>query len=512
VILEPPHARSTGDDGRTTLDDLFRQAVARRPDVIALADPPNREAFTDGVPLRLTYAQADRIVSAIAGRLLRLGLATDAVIGLQLPNTVEGVLTLLGVLRAGMIAAPLPLLWRRADAATALRRLGARVIVAHSRIGEFDHCEVATHAAAEVFQIRYVGGFGAKLPDGVIPFNELLTGEHSETLPLVQREGNPAAHAAIVTWDVTPDGLVPVARNHAALIAGGLAIMLEGGLDQDATILSPCPPSTFAGLSLGLLPWLLTGGTLRLHHGFDAEAFAAQCHEGCDTVVLPAPIAPQLAAAGLLDHPGLRNVLALWRAPERVAAAPAWHHPQIGLVDVLAFGEVALFGTRRGAGGEPAPIPSGPVSAPRGAPGAIVVTELTRNDGGTLAVRGPLVPQHPFPPEAPGPQIKIDAGGLVDTGYACRLDRATQSLVITGPPPGIVNVGGYRFLVRELAEMATRAEYGAGVAALPDALTGNRLAGHATDRAAAQTALTTFGANPLVADAFRDRRRDGSTG
>ena len=50
----------------TTLDDLFRRTAARRPDAIALADPPDRESFTDGPPRRLTYAETDRIVSAIA--------------------------------------------------------------------------------------------------------------------------------------------------------------------------------------------------------------------------------------------------------------------------------------------------------------------------------------------------------------------------------------------------------------------------------------------------------------
>ena len=87
---------------------------------------PNRSSFTDGAPRRLTYAQADRTISAIAARLQRLGLPTDAVVGIQLPNTVESVITLLAVLRAGLIAAPLPLLWRHADAAAALSRLGAR--------------------------------------------------------------------------------------------------------------------------------------------------------------------------------------------------------------------------------------------------------------------------------------------------------------------------------------------------------------------------------------------------
>ena len=101
-----------------TLDDLFRRAAARRPDALALIDPPNREAFTDSPPCRLTYAQADRIVTAMARRLRQMGLNSDAIVGLQLANSVEGVLTLLAVLRAGLIAMPLPLLWRRAEERT----------------------------------------------------------------------------------------------------------------------------------------------------------------------------------------------------------------------------------------------------------------------------------------------------------------------------------------------------------------------------------------------------------
>jgi Flp pilus assembly CpaF family ATPase len=42
--------------GRITLDDLFRAALAQRPDQVALVDPPHREAFTAGAPRRLTYA------------------------------------------------------------------------------------------------------------------------------------------------------------------------------------------------------------------------------------------------------------------------------------------------------------------------------------------------------------------------------------------------------------------------------------------------------------------------
>ena len=120
---------------RATLGDLFRRAAASRPDALALIDPPDRLTFTDGPVRRLTYAQADRAISALAARLRGFGLPTDSVVAMQLPNTVESVIALLGVLRAGLIAAPLPLLWRHADAAAALTRVAARALIGCRRIG-----------------------------------------------------------------------------------------------------------------------------------------------------------------------------------------------------------------------------------------------------------------------------------------------------------------------------------------------------------------------------------------
>ncbi len=96
--------------GGATLDELFRRAGVQSSTAVALIDPPNRQTFTDGAPRRLTYAQADRAISALASKLSRLGLPIDSVVAIQLPNTIEMIVTLLAVMRAGMIAAPMPLL------------------------------------------------------------------------------------------------------------------------------------------------------------------------------------------------------------------------------------------------------------------------------------------------------------------------------------------------------------------------------------------------------------------
>ena len=63
------------DSGGATLDDLFRRTATARPDALALVDPPDRASFTDGAPRSMTWAEADRIVSAIANLLRSLGLS-----------------------------------------------------------------------------------------------------------------------------------------------------------------------------------------------------------------------------------------------------------------------------------------------------------------------------------------------------------------------------------------------------------------------------------------------------
>ena len=142
--------------------------------------------------------------------------------------------------RAGMIAAPLPLLWRRAESSRALSRIGAKVIVTASHVGGFDHCELAMQVAAELFTIRHVCAFGGGLPDGVIPLDGLLL-EPAEPAAAFERTSDPALHVALVTWDVTPDGSVAVARSHAELIAGGVEVLREGSIEPEAVILAAAP-------------------------------------------------------------------------------------------------------------------------------------------------------------------------------------------------------------------------------------------------------------------------------
>ena len=348
---------------KATLDDLFHRAAAARPDALALIDPPDRPSFTDGPVRRLTYAEADRAISALAARLRGFGLPTDSVVAIQLPNTVESVIALLAVMRAGLIAAPLPLLWRHADAAAALSRVAARALIGCQRIGDTVHGDLAMHIAMETFTIRFVCGFGENLPDGVVPIDDIF--DRGSAPPAIERYGDAADHVALVTFDITPEGIVPVARSHAELIAGGLAAHLEARIEPEAIMLGALALASFAGVAATVVPWLLTGGTLALHHPFAPAVFAAQCaDERCSVAVLPGAMAMRLADAGLIGAE-LHAVLAVWRAPERLAASGEWSGAAT-LIDVPVFGEIGLLPSRRGEDGKPAAFATGRLVLPRG--------------------------------------------------------------------------------------------------------------------------------------------------
>ncbi|MBV1699652.1 MAG: hypothetical protein KGK33_14100 [Hyphomicrobiales bacterium] len=273
----------------------------------------------------------------------------------------------------------------------------------------------------------------------------------------------------------------------------------EAALTADAGILSAIAPASFAGICLTLLPWLIGGGILTLHHPFDPGLLAHQRRANrYGALILPGPLAFSLAETGALAIERAAGVIAAWRAPAQLATSPAWHESDVGFTDVSIFGEAGLIAMRRDDDGQPRPL-----FADKG------TVELARTAAGTLALRGALVPHRIFPPgieRSALPYFKIGTDGWIDSGYPCRFVSTTGGLVVTGPPAGMVTVGGYRFALRGLSEVVRRIDGAATLAASPDPVIGQRLIGIAADRAAVQAALTAVGINPIVAAAFRDDR------
>ena len=294
------------------------------------------------------------------------------------------------------------------------------------------------------------------------------------------------------------------------LIAGGLALFLESDVPQGATMMSAFAPSSFAGLTSSLLVWLLSGGTLALHHPFDGDVLEQQINDDrCDTLVAPAQLALRLAE---IDMPArLPSIAQCDRSLARAGTGcvepaldgPA-HEPDRRLS--VRRGRVVRRLPRRRwrAGADPARTPRRAarrrrlVDRGRDPDHAKGNAGTARPDGRDRGLRAPL--QH-----RTSSLVAQPPRDYVDTDYAARLDRSTGAICITAPPAGIMAVGGYRFLSQDLQEWAKRLGQGALLTALPDRLSGYRLAGRAQDNARAREALAELGLNPLMVEAFRDR-------
>src|SRR5262249_2154223 len=254
-----------------------------------------------------------------------------------------------------------------------------------------------------------------------------------------------------------------------------------------------------------VVPWLLSGGPLHLHHGFDAETFAGQCSSLDDgAVILPAAAAGPIAEAGLLTSQE-QAVVAPCGRPAAPSPAQPWDKPT-ALVDVACFGEIGLLAARRGGSGLAAAIPLGAADPSRRAAGAPTVIETSRSGGATLALGGRMVPS--ATPRPPGHvhalRLSANAAGYVDTGWTCRVDA--RGLLVTAPPPGITVIGGYPFHLNRVDECVAESDPDATIVALPDAVLGQRFAGTAVDRADVLAKLKVRGVNPLISGAFQARR------
>jgi len=492
-------------DSVVTLDDIFRVNVMRTPEAAALIDPLNRAAITGDAPRHLTYAQADRMIDGIAGLLRAMGLPEGSVVALQLPNVTDSVVALLAVIRAGMVPAPLPLLWRRSECVGALAAARARAIITCGRVDDCDHGQLALEIAAELFPIRLVCAFGSGLTDGIVPIDEMLA-QAAPSAGLADSQP-----VAVITFDTGPDGPITVPRNHLQLLAAGRLIGQEAGLDEGAVLLSTIPAASFAGIAATILPWLLSGGTLVFHHPFEPAILKRQIAEhGCSAIVLPDAVLPAVRD----DLTGVRSVIAVCRAPERLAAASQWTDAARTLVDVAAFGERALLARARALDGPAGHWPVGPVHVPEPS-GQREIGHVAALKSGSLGIRGALAllpasadpaddaVSHPFP---------AANSGHIDTGYPCQPARDGMALTITAAPSGIANVGGYRFTIQPLQQAIRDLDSSGLIAALPHALCGHRLAGHANHSAQIRDTLQAFGLNPLVANAFRSDARNGSAG
>ncbi len=217
---------SLGWWGDTTTWQLFEQAAAADPGAIALLDPANRQSFTTGQPLALSWGELRRRALALAGELKRDGIARGDVVVLQLPNTVESVASYLALAALGAVASPVPMQYGLHELREIAHKLHPRAYVA------------AAHFRGEDFTARHAGAFA---PDTrLIALDHRLIGTDRAVDESVIASGVSADEVYTICWTSgttgTPKG---VPRSHNQWLAQTEAmhgIGIEAGHDDAVSV------------------------------------------------------------------------------------------------------------------------------------------------------------------------------------------------------------------------------------------------------------------------------------
>ncbi len=460
-----------------TAEGLLRRRASQKPNVMALSDPPNRQALGLGIPRSFTYQEADAAVDALAAAFVELGLRPGDTIAVQLPNLALSPLTLLAAWRAGLSVAALPMLWRGHEIGKACAEVEPKALIGVSGFAGETPTETLRAVAANQFSVSFVLGFGPGLPQGVISLDEAIDARRG----LGQVEAPARVGPALITFTARAGWpLLAIARNEDELLAQGAMTVLALDLDTRDVILNPYPLTGPVGLSLGLLPWLISGATLAQHHPFDYAVFADQLiATGATVTALPSPVLAELAKDGVPQRPQcrLRRTGAVWTGVEQVESLAVPFGGATEFFDLYPLGDLACVVLKRETPSDPTPLPLGKVYLEENGDGAVFAEiklgpQRDSEGYGEILLSGPVVPRGPA--SAP---LDPDGNGFVATGLRGKLDGTRgMSLRLKGDPE-LLRHGGLSIAACEFDELY-RSYPGfldAACFVLPDPLIGDRV-------------------------------------
>ena len=309
--------------GEKTVIDLLYAEAAVSSDKEALVDPYNKKDLVGTDPKRLTYGEFIQSIDRLAVKFLDLGVQPDNVIIVQLPNIMELTLTIFAAARVGAIVSPIPVQWRAHEIKHAVQLTDAVLCVtSHSFMG-FDHVELFRANLPADTSVRQYITVGSGNAEGAINMADILESELDAAEAAKRLKGLQSGPNDVLTicWTSGTEAeskAVPRSHNHWLAISGAV---VESFLkpDQRCTYLSLFPTINMAGLGAVLIPWVITGGKMVLHHPFNLELFLKQ--------LIGEKVYYTLAPPALLDG---------------LAKSPQWAGMDKGALKVIGSGSAPL--------------------------------------------------------------------------------------------------------------------------------------------------------------------------
>ncbi|QDQ14186.1 class I adenylate-forming enzyme family protein [Streptomyces spectabilis] len=395
-LLPAALRRSWAVDGTCPDLDLYSLFRARQ------VGDPHRAAVVDAKG-KLCYTALDRKVRCLAVGLRGLGIGPGDVVGVQLPNGRDAVVTDLALAAVGAVALPFPVGRGAAEATSLLRRAEAVAVVAAAEHRGAHPARALAEARAALPALRHVVAAGrGPHPEGALTLGELLRADPGE---FVAARPDPDGPARILVSSGSEAEPKMVAYSHNAL-AGGRGNFFAS-LMPDRAVPPRClflvPLASAFGSNGTAVALARHGGTLVLLDHFTPEAAIAAIREHEPTHVLGVPtmarmILDRLAAdGGKLPPP---TALVLGGSPLDVSTAAAAREA-FGCPVVNLYGSADGVNCHTGLEGyEEGPAPEHGVVAGRPDPRVADIrvadpaTHEPVPDGtvGEIVARGPMTP------------------------------------------------------------------------------------------------------------------------
>jgi len=493
-VSDPPPATATADR-------LLHELAQANPHQAAFTDPPNRAAFGLGEPGSFSWAEADRLASAIARQLLAHGLEPGCIVALQMPNIRELPVLLAAIWRAGMVGVPLPMMWRLNEIHQAIAQIDPAAIVTVGPFAGHDHAATICEAAAHHLAIRHVFSILAPQRDGVTPIDTWFAVERAVAGPDEDEETAgatpPASATALMTWAEGPAGAYPVPRTHAELLAAGEAAKHELRLTGEDVVLNAYPFTTITGVGAQFMAALSAGASQLLHIPFDYGVFLSQLREGAVTytAVPPAVIEAMEQRGDLVGASELTRIGCIWPSPHPSCDAYDFSGLALPVIDIYNLAELAFLMRGHTPGDQGRDLPLGKFHLPsaqnEGAAGGQPYLEtrirgcVTAENGahrklaGTLFVRGTSVPSGPFTSAGALSQSLLvpDAQGYLDTGISACVDESRAGVFRCSRNQALLYHGGAWVSAAELDRLYSEFPWflDAAAFAISDRIMGDRI-------------------------------------
>jgi non-ribosomal peptide synthetase component E (peptide arylation enzyme) len=282
--------RERGWWGDLTLHGMLRQHAQHNPDLLAVADQPNRQALTGDDPLRLSFSELNHASDNLAAQLLQAGIKSGEAILVQLPNIAELVMAYLAASKIGVIISPAAVQYGAHELQHICATIEPRAMLT---IDQFNGLPLAANARQNLPESVKVLVFGADIGVDSRCHTDIQQqlAEHETLYP------NGADDILTICWTSgttgTPKG---VPRSHNMWFATSRCCVEAADYQLGDRFLNIFPMVNMGSVGAFLYPSMLVGCSIILHHPLDPALFLAQLQDEKITfTVAPPAVLNQLA-------------------------------------------------------------------------------------------------------------------------------------------------------------------------------------------------------------------------